>query len=110
MYAARGETRQQETINCSASQSALRGAVAPLRMVFKEPVNLRRREIRIQNQAGLLVQPVRITLMFVTEFGCSTILPHDGRRGGLPRCAVPKNYGFALVRQPNGCQVATLDS
>ena len=67
-------------------------------------------EVRIEDQAGLLVQPALVGLMVAAEVGGAAILPDDGAGQRCAPCrAIPQQARLALVGHADGRQVLALD-
>ena len=72
----------------------------PLRIPFEQPLELRRREIRVGHQprpgSNEIGQPIRPQLLAPT--GRPPILPDDRARQWAARCPIPYDCSLALVR------------
>src|SRR4029077_13158732 len=72
--------------------------------------NLRWREVRIDDQSGLLLnrRAGAVALQTLTEFSSAAVLPDDRVVNGFARFTVPDHRRLALVRNPEPGDVARL--
>jgi hypothetical protein len=64
-------------------------------------------EIRIRHKTRFFSQQ-RFQTILLQLFHClggASVLPDDGVGNGIPRFAIPKDYGFALICYPDGSNI-----
>ncbi len=100
MHPASGQVPEQETVDGAEGEFAAFSARPRARQVIQNPGKLRRREIRIEKQAGAganqrlcAVQPQLLALR-----GGAPVLPYDGGIDWRAVRAVPDDGCFPLVR------------
>ena len=92
----------QPAVDRSEAELALLRALAHALDVIKNPLDLGRREIGVQNQAGLLMNRLLVALAFelLAVGGGPAVLPHDrviDRQRCLP---IPDHGRFTLIGDP----------
>ena len=68
----------------------------------KQPAELGRGEIRVEDEAGVLSNPVLIRPVLAAEIRGAPILPDDGAGHGRPVSRSQSTTGFALIGDADG--------
>ena len=79
------------------------GPGARPRNPVEKPVDLRRREVRIETQAGFARHHLFFSAaaQLFAEIRRAAVLPHDGGRERLSGFSIPENRRFALIGEPD---------
>ena len=103
-----GEPPDEEGVDRSERQVAALGPLAEAGRGIEDVADLRSREVGIDRQPGLLADGrfVAGRPKLVAERGGDTALPDDGRRDGPTGRAIPHDRRLALVRDPDGGDLA----
>ena len=98
-----GQSIDKPGIDSPTCQLARLGRRAGARYLIENPGKFRRTEIRIEQQARLLMNHRLPTVRSktITHVRCAAILPHDRPMNRLPRRPVPYHNGLALICDPH---------
>ena len=100
--------RRRRSASRRATLSTVPNASPSRRVLAQEPLELRRREVRIGDEPGLRADQLGVEL--AAALGGAPVLPHDRGRDRRSRRAVPEQRRLALVRDRDRRQVGRLDA
>ena len=105
---AAGEFPYEPRVDGAHEQVAAFGSLAGALNVVEQPRDAGGREVRVDEQAALLLHHVAVAFaaQLLTELGTAGVLPHHGARDRLARVAVPHHDRFALVGDGNGASLS----
>ena len=77
-------------------------------VLIKQPAQLGRRKISINDEPGFFTNQFRFALLAqqIAGAGSSTILPNDGVADWFTGLAIPEQGGFTLIGDPDGGDIA----
>ena len=103
MRLAFGEAPEQVGVDGPESELSPLGPFARAFYVVEDPGDFGAREIGVEHEAGLLLDPRFVGLVFeLANHACgAAVLPDDGIVDGFAGLAVPDHGGFALVGNAN---------
>ena len=110
VYASASQFPQQPGINGAKREAAGFRELAGFRDVFENPGNFAAGKVRVDQQAGALLDQILVALRLelLAKRGGAAILPDNGIADGLAGRTVPDNGSFALVGDADGGHVARL--
>ena len=103
-----GQAPQQEAVDGAESELSALGAAARARHIVQQPGDFGAREIRVEQQAGLLPDQVfgAVALQVRTHLGRAPVLPDDGPMNRHTATAIPDHRGLALIGDADGRDAA----
>src|SRR2546426_8763415 len=106
------EVPKQPGIDGAERQLAVLGSFSRALDIVQKPAKFASRKIGVNYQPGLASNVLAETLAFefVTEAGCSSILPYDCIVERLASEPVPQNAGLALVGDADGRNIGSFQT
>jgi hypothetical protein len=103
MHSAIRQAPDQPAIDRTGEHIAAPGALGEF-AILQQQFEFRRREIRIDDQAGEFSDAIRLGRQFRATRRGAPVLPDDGRPHRATGPAIPENDGLALVRNSDGAR------